>query len=225
MAAMSPGAPRRVTVSRLSFPADEARQRWLPLLLKAYATVDAGVAHATADAEAGGRVLACARGCGACCRAHTTIPVYPLELVGLTWYAVEKIEAPLRARLQAQFEAHKPGESCPMLVDNTCAVHPVRPMACRQFNVFGRACTEGEDAYYTRRSDVLTPIKAYTDAAFNTMLLFHDVTDETKRHELVARGAMHGLVRVLQEYEWPILAGRMRDFDNRRSAGANVEGA
>ncbi|MBS1114086.1 MAG: hypothetical protein H6Q92_1849, partial [Nitrospirae bacterium] len=37
---------------------------------------------------------------------------------------------------------------------------------CRQFNVFGSPCAEGEDPYYTRREDVLLPIKQYTDRAF-----------------------------------------------------------
>jgi hypothetical protein len=40
---------------RLTFPDDEATHDW----------------------------LACAKGCAACCRAHLTIPVYPLELVGI----------------------------------------------------------------------------------------------------------------------------------------------
>jgi uncharacterized protein len=225
MSSSSSGAHRRVTISRLSFPDDEARQRWLPLLLKVHATVDTGVAEAIAAAEAGGRRLACARGCGACCRSHTTIPVYPLELVGLTWYVVEKVGPPLRERLRAQLAAHVTGAPCPMLVDDACAVHAVRPMACRQFNVFGSACAEGEDAYYTRREDVLTPIKAYTNAAFNTMLLFHDVSDDGQRSEMVARGAMHSLVRVLQEYDWPRLAARMRDFDSASAARAAAGGA
>ncbi|MDX2503237.1 MAG: hypothetical protein QNL62_01985 [Gammaproteobacteria bacterium] len=40
--------------------------------------------------EKQGKKLACARGCAACCRSHETIPVYPLELMGMSWYAFDK---------------------------------------------------------------------------------------------------------------------------------------
>jgi Fe-S-cluster containining protein len=218
MSSPTGAAHRRAMIARLSFPQDEARQPWLPLLLKAYAIIDTGVQEAVAAEELKGSRLACGKGCAACCRSHATIPVYPLELVGITWYAVEKIEGELREKLAARLANHRYGESCPMLVDEACAIHPLRPMACRQFNVFGRVCEEGEDAYYTRRAEVLTPIKAYADAAFETMLPFHGVQDAAKRRELVARGAVHGLVQVLQEYDWNKLAARMRAFDERRGA-------
>jgi uncharacterized protein len=218
MSPLSDAAHRRATIARISFPKDEARQRWLPLLLKAYAIIDAGVTEAVAAEESKGSRLACRKGCAACCRSHTTIPVYPLELIGITWYTVEKVEGELRGKLTAQFEAHRRGEPCPMLVDEVCAVHPLRPMACRQFNVFGRICAEGEDAYYTRRAEVLTPIKAYADAAFDAMLPFHGIEDEAKRRELIGSGAIHGLVKVLQEYDWNKLAARMRAFDKRQAA-------
>jgi hypothetical protein len=32
-----------------------------------------------------------------------------------------------------------------------------------QFNLFDRACAEGEDAFYTRRRDLLTPIRRFAD--------------------------------------------------------------
>ena len=47
-----------------------------------------------------GRTLACAKGCAACCRSHATIPVYPLELMGMTWYVVEQLQPPLRAQVR-----------------------------------------------------------------------------------------------------------------------------
>lgn len=206
-------------IKRLAFPEDEARQSWLPLLLSAYALVDAGVEEAIAREQAQGRRLACHKGCAACCRSHTTIPVYPLELIGITWYAVEKLTGPVRERLKRQLRDHKAGAQqdgpCPLLVDDACSVHPLRPMACRQFNVFDRVCAEGEDAYYTRRTDVLTPIRGYVDAALDAMLLFHGVTQEEQRRGLVDTGQVHRLVKLLQQYDWPKLAERMQAFDER----------
>lgn len=211
---------KRAAAARLAFPEDEARQAWLPLLLEGYALTDAGVSEAIGREQKQGRALACHKGCAACCRSHTTIPVYPLELIGITWYAVEKIEGPVREKLKQQLRDHKKGESCPLLVDDACSVHPLRPMACRQFNVFGRVCAAGEDAYYTRRADVLTPLRDYADAAFDVMLPFYGVKSSTERRRLIESGEVHRLVKVLQEYDWPKLAERMQDFDARRAAAA-----
>jgi len=76
---------RQARSTRLSFPDDESKQAWLPLLLEAYAIVDAGVHEALRREQKQGRTLACHKGCAACCRSHTTIPIYPLELIGITW--------------------------------------------------------------------------------------------------------------------------------------------
>lgn len=205
----------RARQARLSFPDDESKQAWLPLLLEACAITDAGVSEAVGREQKQGRTLACHRGCAACCRSHTTIPVYPLELIGITWYAVEQVTGPVRDRLRQQLRDHKKGEPCPLLVDDACSIHPLRPMACRQFNVFGQVCVEGEDAYYTRRTDVLTPLREYADAAFDVVLPFYGVKQSAERRRLIESGEVHKLVKVLQEYEWPKLAERMQAFDAR----------
>ena len=208
----------RFRAARLTFPDDESRQAWLPLLLEAYAIVDAGINEAIRRESAQGRTLACHKGCAACCRSHTTIPIYPLELIGINWYAVEKITGTLREQLKTQLRDHKKGEPCPLLVDNACAVHPLRPMACRQFNVFDTVCVAGEDAYYTRRPDVLTPIHDYADAAFDVLLPFYGIKKSAERKRMIQSGEVHRLVKVLQEYDWPKLAERMQAFDTRYAA-------
>ena len=207
---------RQARKERLVFPDDEARQVWLPLLLEAAAIVDAGVGEGIRREEKQGRNLACHKGCAACCRSHTTIPVYPLELIGITWYTVEKLEGPVREQLKQQLRAHVQGAPCPLLVDDACAVHPLRPLACRQFNVFGQVCEEGEDAYYTRRADVFTPLREYADAAFDAMLPFYGVAKSAERARLIESGEVHRLAKVLQDYDWKKLAERMQMFDNRR---------
>ena len=53
---------RQARSTRLSFPDDESRQAWLPLLLEACAIVDAGVNEAIRREEAQGRALACHKG-------------------------------------------------------------------------------------------------------------------------------------------------------------------
>jgi len=202
---------------RVQFALDEAVFSWLSPLLDGYAVTDRGVNEAVAREEKEGRALACARGCASCCRSHTTIPVYPLELVGLTWYASEKLEGATRDKVKTQLRAHASGEPCPFLVEGVCSIHPLRPMACRQFNVFGQACAEGEDAYYSRREDVLTPIQKYADEAFMTMLPFYGVNDPEQQKQVIKSGQIHQLARVLQECSWASVADKMDDYDARRS--------
>jgi Fe-S-cluster containining protein len=195
---------------RLVFAEDEARLPWLGLLLDVYRTTDQGVAQGIRQAERRGRTLACARGCAACCRSHADIPVYPLELAGIAWFVAEKISGALREKLQRQLAEHKAKPSCPFLVDEACSIHPLRPMACRHFNVFDRACAEGEDAFHTRREDVLTPVAFHKNKALAMMLRHHQVPTEAERKARVADGSVHGLARSLREVRWENLAQRMQ---------------
>lgn len=199
---------------RISFPDDERAQSWLPLLLDAYALCDEGVSIAIArEIKNHGRTLACGRGCGACCRTHKDIPVYPIELVGIYWYVIEKLEEPFRAVVKSQLLSCRKTGACPFLVDNACAIHAVRPMACRQFNVFSRPCADGEDPFHTRRQDVLTPIESYTEAALAKTLPFYGVSAKEAKKRGVSARVLNAQVRILQSCPWAELAPRMDDFD------------
>ena len=198
---------------RLSFPEDEKDHPWLSALLEAYCIVDKGIVHAIDAEKKKGRKLACAKGCSTCCRTHKDIPVYPLELVGITWYVTEKIAGAAREVLRKQLEGYKEHDPCPFLIEGACSVHPMRPMACRQFNVFGKPCEEGEDPYYTRREDVLDPVKKYVDQAFFIMLPFYGVEKESERIRIVETGEFHKMAKELQAFNWKSLTGKMNSFD------------
>ena len=198
---------------RLSFPKAEARHNWLAPLLEAYYVTDRGVHEGVRRQQRQGRNLACDKGCGSCCETHTTIPVYPLELVGLYWFATEQIEGEIRDRLRNSLRAFGTGDPCPFLLDERCSVHPMRPMACRHFNVFGKSCARGEDAYHTRRQDVLTPIRRYQDEAFFHLLPYHGVKSKGERRQAIKKGTVHALAKVLQDLDWSRLADRMDAFD------------
>ena len=206
---MSKKNPTNAAQPRLTFAAAEARLPWLSLLLSMYRTTDQGVAQGIRQFERQGRTLACARGCAACCRSHSDIPVYPLELTGIAWFVTEQLRSELREKLQQQLAQHKANPSCPFLVDEACAIHPLRPMACRHFNVFDRACAEGEDAFHTRREDVLTPVAFHKNNALAMMLRHHQVPTETERKAHVANGSVHSLAQSLREVRWENLARRM----------------
>ena len=200
---------------RLAFPEDEKVHAWLSLLLDAYCVTDKGVAEGIALMARQGRRLACARGCSTCCVTHRSIPTYPLELVGITWYATEKVAGVVRVALKTRLAAHRPGEPCAFLIEGVCSIHPLRPMACRQFNVFDQACAAGEDAYYTRRQDVLTPLKKYTDEAFYLMMPFYGVKNKAERRRVVKKGLMHAMAKDMSTLNWGSLAAKMLSFDLR----------
>ncbi len=201
---------------RLSFPEDEIRHDWLPILLDAYLIIDQGVSEAIQREQQQGRELACSRGCSSCCTTHQDIPVYPLELVGMTWYVVEKLESPLREQVKQNLRDIDQVKGCPFLIDHACSIHPMRPVACRQFNVLDKPCAEGEDAFHTRKEDVLVPIKSYTDRAFDTMLPFYGVQDKEKRREVIEQGALHALAKVMRELSWQTVPDKMQAFDERK---------
>lgn len=204
-----------VRVQRLSFPEAEKVQAWLAMLLDAYYTTDKGVAQGILLMEQKGNRLACAKGCCSCCTTHRSIPAYPLELVGISWYATEKVFGPPRDELRRRLANHEAGDACAFLVDGICSIHAMRPMACRQFNVFNQVCAEGEDAYYTRRHDVLTPIKKYTEEAFYIMLPFYGVKNKAERRKIVKKGLIHAVAQDMQALNWGSLAAKMTEFDIR----------
>lgn len=190
---------------RLRFPEDERRLPWLAPLLDAFAIVDTGVAVAVRNAEKReGKKLACGKGCGACCVHQKDLPLYPHEIVGVYWYVSEKMPASLREGLQARLGSRDTGQGCPFLIDDACAIHPVRPFGCRQFNVFTAPCAPAEDPYYTRRDDVLQPIPEYLDRAFAAVIpLYSGVRGDD------AAGAIRVIraqIMNLLSYNWSKLA-------------------
>ena len=203
--------------SRLFFSDDEKMYDWLPPLLNAYYVVDKGMAEAIKRETKKKRKLACSKGCSSCCKTHQTIPVYPLELIGISWYATEKVSGPDREALKNQLRSYKKDDTCPFLLNGICLVHPMRPIACRQFIVFGEPCAENEDPYYTRLEDVLPPVKRYVDQAFFIMLPFYGVKDESERRRIIQSGAVHKLVKLIQTCNWKSLSDRMDEFDRNRS--------
>jgi Fe-S-cluster containining protein len=206
--------------SRLQYPEDEKKQPWLRLLLDAYAVIDEGVTSGIKEEEKKrGIRLACAKGCGNCCTTHRDIPVYPLELVGIYWFVIEKLPHQVKGIIKRQLLDHQKGDACPFLVETACSIHAMRPAACRQFNVFNKRCETGEDPYYTRRSDVLTPRSDYIDKAFSIMLPFYGVTDKRQIERASKTRLINSLARPLQLCQWHELPVRMDEFEivNRQS--------
>ncbi len=198
---------------RLSFSLDEKKFAWLIPLLDAYSEIDKGISIAIEREIKQQRQLACAKGCSSCCKTHQDIPVYPLELMGMSWYVIEKLESPLREQLKNQLNNINEIDSCPFLLDASCSIHPMRPIACRQFNVLDTQCASGEDAYHTRKQDVMIPIAHYIDNAFDIMLPFYGVKKKSERRKAIKKGALHALAKPMKECNWQTLPEKMDKFD------------
>jgi Fe-S-cluster containining protein len=117
--------------------------------------------RAWARSEARGRPISCRAGCGACCR--QIVPVTPSEARAIA-RLVDAMPEPRRATIRARFDAalqkleaadlmsrmgtltleersalgkayFKQAIACPFLEDESCSIHPDRPMACREYLV------------------------------------------------------------------------------------------
>ena len=199
----APGLSRR-----LHFPADERRFPWLSLLLDAYAIADTGVAVAVKNMEKKQKKkLACGKGCGNCCVHQKDLPLYPHEIVGIYWYASEKISGQARDLLRNRLAVASGASGCPFLIDNSCAIHPVRPIGCRQFNVFTTPCATEEDPYYTRCGDVLQPDQGYLDRAFAAVIPFYNLKKEEDIPGAIR--TIRAQIMNLLSYDWSKLAALM----------------
>jgi Fe-S-cluster containining protein len=115
--------------------------------------------RAAARAEAAGRPISCRAGCGACCR--QLVALAPSEAHALA-RLVRAMPEPRRTVIRQRFDAalqrlgdlidrmptstekertelshayFKLGIACPFLEDESCSIHPDRPMACREYLV------------------------------------------------------------------------------------------
>jgi Fe-S-cluster containining protein len=116
-----------------------------------------GLVNAVVEAAERDKAISCRKGCGACCR--QLVPVSRTEGERLL-QLVEAMPAERRATLKARFAAAKAaieaagltdrqgrsdrelstayfalGLPCPFLEDESCSIHPDRPLVCREYLV------------------------------------------------------------------------------------------
>jgi Fe-S-cluster containining protein len=126
---------------------------------------DAVIGVAVADATDAGEAISCRAGCGACCRQPVPIgeaeavallewadalPVEQQEELRERFRkAAERLEAKgmlertrgsnaLRERaeiIRFALDYFQAGVPCPFLVNESCSIHPIRPMKCREYLV------------------------------------------------------------------------------------------
>jgi Fe-S-cluster containining protein len=85
-------------------------------------------------------VLACRRGCDACCRHLSLFWVEGLALAR----TAETLPAAEAARLRERARQSGPDDPCPLLENGACLLYPARPLICRTHGLPLLTAGEGE---------------------------------------------------------------------------------
>jgi len=134
-----------------------------------------GLVNAVVEAAEAGQAVSCRKGCGACCR--QLVPVSRTEGERLL-QLVEAMPAERRQALSARFAAAEAaidraglkersgrsdrelstsyfalGVPCPFLEDESCSIHPERPLVCREYLV-----TSPAELCAGEQQDGVTPV-------------------------------------------------------------------
>ena len=128
-----------------------------PVLATAVLPALQGLVNATVGAAEKGKDISCRKGCGACCR--QLVPISRTEGEALQ-ALIEAMPAERRKAVRARFAAAEAaisaagltdqggrsdreisvayfglGVPCPFLEDESCSIHPDRPLVCREYLV------------------------------------------------------------------------------------------
>src|SRR5438132_5375828 len=148
--------------AKLSVPAGLTRLRLLLPMVQSLA--NAVVALAAKEAEDKGQTISCKKGCAACCRqlvpiseaearqirdlveelpeprrAHVRARFAEarrrLEEAGVLEMLLHPDRAPVASAKSLGIDYFRLGIPCPFLEDESCSIHPDRPIACREYLV------------------------------------------------------------------------------------------
>ncbi len=199
-------------MGRIRFLDDERLHPWLTILVDVYNLAERVNDELLAACKRRGLVVACSCGCDTCCR-NQKILVTNLELSGITWYVMEKLDRELRQRLRVQLAKSIGAHGCPFLVDGVCSVYPVRPLTCRQFFVQCTPCTLDEDVSISRPQDIVRPTpESVIDISFR-LLDFWQITKKKDKIAAVRDGFIYKNMFLLQGVDWQQLLLAMADRD------------
>lgn len=192
---------------------DEAKYVWLPMLLDSYHIADVGISvELDREEKKRNTKVVCHQGCSNCCN-RPTVPITPLELLGILWFVSEKPDGDIKAVVKERLLHHRQTTQCPFLVDSLCSIYLVRPLACRAFFVFGAPCQPGEDVSLTRPNDVWTHSRDIGCRVAMAMLPFYGITGKRKRIEAFENGYIFSISKLMHELPWEMLSSQIEQFD------------
>ncbi len=183
------------------FPEDEKKLPWLGMMLDAYDITDQAVRQVMAkDEREHGFRMACKQGCHACC--HQLIPVTSIELSAIAWFVCHKMTPKARQSVEASIKNHAGDMTCHMLINNSCAVYPVRPFACRQFIVYEQVCAMGEGVFEDRPQHVLEPNRPQTRKASCSILPFYGINTPEEQEQALKDNFLINNSTFLHQVDW-----------------------
>lgn len=186
----------------------EQDQPWLQTLLDIYALIDSWIAEEKERKGVNPKIV-CSKGCGQCCKI-LTIPINHLEFRGLCWYISEILPMEERLMIKKRIHMYDFEEGCPFLIKEACLVYPVRPLACRQFFVLNKPCTEGIHPWLERREDIFCAIDSKISWLIATKYLpLYGIKDESEQRKAFEQGYLHECDQPLTSYDWTGLSVRL----------------
>lgn len=204
-------------LSRRRYP-QESRYPWLPILLDSYVIADyERQLDIKNEMARRGEDIACHKACFNCCTSHE-IPITAFELTGISWYYSEVCEADIRKQIKPRLLNHNRIVECPFLLNTICSIYPVRPLACRDFFVFGNPCKKGEDPFVTRPHDMLPinrDVSKYVALRFLDFPAF-DCSTMEKKQKAFHEGIIVNSRRPMHELDWTEFVKRADMFDGER---------
>ena len=184
---------------------DEDKHAWLTTLLDAYNILSTGTALLLKDEEARrGQKIGCGPGCSGCCL-RPEVPVSQLELLGVCWYVMEKLDPDTHSKLNEKLLHYRQSIECPFLMEGRCAIYPLRPLACRFLHVFGSPCKHEEIPVQDRPQDVWLPREAVPPAILTMLPYFGFNTEEACRQAL-QDGYIAEVSVLMSSFPWENLA-------------------
>ena len=194
---------------------DEAHLSWLSSLLDTYHIYDTALGiELEAEEKRRGRAVACRQGCTGCCL-RPTAPVTELELMGIWWYAVGFPEADNKKKVQARLLGRRQSAECPFLLEGSCSIYAMRPLACRILHVFGRPCRPDEIPVETRPADIWVPSRDVGRKAVMPLLGYFGFSTTQQKEKAFNEGFIPAHSLAMNELDWAPLAQALQESDNR----------
>lgn len=186
---------------------------WLKPLIKAYEIINKGVSEGLSLRKKHGSVPACQKGCSHCCETQP-IPLTSFEVAGLAWYLIEHTHGLKRLRLAENLMNVDPSKGCPMVLDNACAVYPMRPIACRQYVIFGKSCGIHEEPLDTRPNEVFHPSIQVAHEAFGHLLPYYNIAGREARDKALKEHFIQNKALLIQGIDWsPAIKKMLPSYD------------
>jgi uncharacterized protein len=199
-------------VKRKYYP-DEKIYRWLTPLLDAYKIHDQGL-KSDLKKEPNKEQIACRKGCHSCCLQHA-IPVNNFEVMGMAWFASQHISSLQRDKLISNIKHSRQSLACPFLVDESCSIYPVRPLACRGFHILGNICEIGEDPIESRPGDIWFPSRNTTKKTAFAMMATVGIINHREKEQKFNDDFMLKITKQLHEVEITEVLELIAKFDKK----------